>query len=122
MSAARAGRGLAIAALIASCLSGGSGAWAGGHTTSRTPSRSAVEAALRRRLDRADLSYQWVVCVKMDRFYRGSRVWRCNVDFGDPHIVQYCVILNRHGLITDRENHALNCAPPHRGSPAARKT
>ena len=117
MSAALARRGLAVVALIASCLSGGGGAWAGGHPVSAAPSRAAVEAALRHRLDRAYLSYQWVVCVKMDRLYRRARIWRCNVDFGDPHIVQYCVILNRHGLITDRENHALNCAPSHRSSP-----
>ena len=76
------------------------------------PGRAAVEAALRRRLDRAYLSYQWVLCVRMNRVYRGQRLWRCNVNFGDPHIVQYCVIFDRHRLITDRENHALDCSPP----------
>jgi hypothetical protein len=93
---------------------------AGGGTVRDTSTRAAVEAALRRRLSRAYLSYQWVLCVKMDRVYHGLRVWRCNVDFGDPHIVQYCVILRGRTLITDRENRALNCSPPrsrHRGSP-----
>lgn len=113
----RGGLVLVAVTLIASCLSSASGAGAGGHVTAKAPSRFAVEAALRRRLDRAYLSYQWVVCVKMNRSYRGARIWRCNVGFGDPHIVQYCVILNRHGLITDRENHALNCAPSRHSSP-----
>jgi hypothetical protein len=85
---------------------------AGGGAVRDTSTRAAVEAALRKRLDRAYLSYQWVLCVKMDRVYHGLRVWRCNVDFGDPHIVQYCAILRGHTLITDRENRALDCSPP----------
>ena len=82
---------------------------AGRHAGGKPVSAAVVEAALRRRLDHEYLSYHWVVCVKMDRFYKGRRLWRCNVDFGDPHIVQYCAILVGHTLVTDRENHALNC-------------
>lgn len=86
-------------------------AQAGSKPVRSTPTRAAVETALRQRLDRAYLSYRWVLCVTMDRSYAGRRVWRCNVDFGDPHIVQYCVILDGHRLITDRENRHLDCAP-----------
>ena len=73
--------------------------------------RAQVVALLRRRLDRAYLSYRWVVCVDMKRSFHGHRVWRCNVDFGDPHIVQYCSIVIGQRLVTDREDRRLNCAP-----------
>ena len=68
-----------------------------------------AEAALTARLTHAGLSFQWVVCVDMNRFYGVHRLIRCNVDFGDPHIVQYCGIFVGSHLITDRENAALNC-------------
>ena len=84
---------------------------AGGRPVQHSSGRAAVETALRQRLDRAYLSFRWVFCVTMDRLYAGRPLWRCNVDFGDPHIVQYCVILAGHTLVTDRENHRLDCAP-----------
>src|SRR5579872_2298157 len=68
-----------------------------------------AEIALRKRLDAAFLSYQWVVCVDMNRYFTGHRLIRCNVDFGDPHVVQYCVTFIGTRFVTDVENHALNC-------------
>jgi hypothetical protein len=70
-----------------------------------------LEAALRRRLDQQYLSYRWVVCVPSNRVYAGTRISRCNVDFGDPHIVSYCVAVVGGVFLTDHENHALRCVP-----------
>ncbi len=103
---------LAAAVLIVASLLAAHAAQAGGGAARDVSTRAAVEAALRRRLDRAYLSYQWVLCARMDRTYAGLRLWRCNVDFGDPHIVQYCAVLDGRKLITDRENRALDCSPP----------
>lgn len=111
MNPATAPRLLAAAILAVAPAFAVGAAGEGGKSVQSGATRAAVEAALQRRLDRAYLSYQWVFCVGMDRFYHGWRVWRCNVDFGDPHIVQYCVILKGHTLLTDRENHALDCSP-----------
>jgi hypothetical protein len=45
----------------------------------------------------------------MRRRFRGAQVSRCNVNFGDPHIVPYCVVLVGETLVTDRENRAIDC-------------
>jgi hypothetical protein len=65
-----------------------------------------VERLLRARLDARHLSYRWVVCSPE----RG--VFRCNVDFGDPHIVRYCAVVRGGRLVTDREDARLTCTPP----------
>ena len=44
-----------------------------------------IEAKLRRHLADRDLSPAWVRCVRSP----GS-VYRCNVNFGDPHVQIYC--------------------------------
>jgi hypothetical protein len=44
-----------------------------------------IEAQLRRHLAARSLSVEWVRCV------RGlSSIYRCNVNFGDPHVQIYC--------------------------------
>ena len=69
-----------------------------------------VAAALRQRLHRQSLVYQWVVCVKMHRrYYQGHVLSRCNVNFGEPHIVPYCALLLHGKLVTDRQNRAVDC-------------
>jgi hypothetical protein len=45
----------------------------------------------------------------MHRRFDGREISRCNVDFGDPHVVPYCAVLIGGRLITDRENPALDC-------------
>jgi hypothetical protein len=68
-----------------------------------------VRAALAHRLRGQHLSVRWVHCFRDPKTYRGHRVTRCKVDFGDPHIVQYCVVLLRGGLVTDHERRAIRC-------------
>jgi hypothetical protein len=41
--------------------------------------------------------------------YRSLRVTRCKVNFGDPHIVQYCVVVIGGRLVTDYERRAIRC-------------
>ena len=81
----------------------------GGPASAATPQYHSVQAALRASLDRQHLSYQWVACTAMHRRFAGREISRCNVDFGDPHVVPYCAVLVGGALITDRENPALNC-------------
>jgi hypothetical protein len=45
----------------------------------------------------------------MQRHYAGRRLYRCNVNFGDPHILPYCAVLVGGKLLTDHENAHLNC-------------
>jgi hypothetical protein len=45
----------------------------------------------------------------MHKRFAGAEMSRCNVDFGDPHVVPYCAVLVRGTLIADRENPALDC-------------
>lgn len=71
---------------------------------------ASVTTALEARLRQRYLSYRWVVCVPMAHHtYKGRRLSRCNVDFGEPHIVPYCAVLLDGTLITDHENRALDC-------------
>jgi hypothetical protein len=67
--------------------------------------RKAVVARLHARL----LSYRWVACVATGRSYRGQAVVRCNVNYGDPHIVAYCSILVRGRLVTQLEDRRIPC-------------
>jgi hypothetical protein len=68
-----------------------------------------VRAALVRRLRSEYLSVRWVQCFRDTRTYRSVRVTRCKVNFGDPHIVQYCVVVIAGRVITDHERRAIRC-------------
>lgn len=70
-------------------------------TAPRAP--ASVEAGMRARLAARGLEYRWMVCTP-DR-----GITRCNVDFGPPHIVQYCATLRGGRLVTDRDDPALRC-------------
>lgn len=68
-----------------------------------------VKAALVRKLKAEHLSFRWVHCYRDAATYRSVRVTRCKVNFGDPHIVQYCVVLIGGALLTDHEHPAIRC-------------
>jgi hypothetical protein len=71
---------LAVAFLVAGC--GGS----------QKASSGTVAKELRARLVARDLPPRWVACVPT-RFRVGERTaYRCNVNFGDPHIEAYCAV------------------------------
>lgn len=68
-----------------------------------------VADALRARLRGRGLSYRWVVCTATPHRYAGRPLERCNVDFGDPHLVPYCAVLIGGRLLTDHENRRISC-------------
>jgi len=68
-----------------------------------------VRAALEARLLGKKLSYRWVVCVRTERSFAGSQIFRCNVNFGEPHIVRYCATLEAGRFVTNREQPEMRC-------------
>jgi hypothetical protein len=68
-----------------------------------------VRAALEARLVSRKLSYRWVVCVRTKRSFAASPIFRCNVNFGEPHIVRYCATLGDGRLVTNSEQPAMPC-------------
>jgi hypothetical protein len=97
-----------LPALVASGLLLCSGC-GGSKATPAAASPQAVRTALVARLHAKLLSFRWVACVRDRRSYHGQRIVRCNVNFGQPHIVRYCAVLEDGRLITNRENRALRC-------------
>jgi hypothetical protein len=96
---------LAAALGIAAGCGGGTSAPAGG--ASATPAEA--EQALTARLTRRDLSFRWVRCVDEGVRRGGAPVFRCNVNFGEPHIEGYCVLVRDGRAVTQVEDRALRC-------------
>ena len=92
---------LALLLLPAACRSS--------HTTSASAEAAEVRAALEARLLGKKLSYRWVVCVRTKRSFAGSAIFRCNVNFGEPHIVRYCATLTDGRFVTNREQPEMRC-------------
>ena len=92
---------LAVLLLLAACRSSS--------TTSASPEAAEVRAALEARLLGKKLSYRWVVCVRTKRSFTGSPIFRCNVNFGEPHIVRYCATLEDGQIVTNREQPEMRC-------------
>ena len=57
------------------------------------------------------LSVQYVACVKNGRAYHGHPVIRCNVNFGDPHVVAYCSVILADRLVTSHQDPSIPCQP-----------
>jgi hypothetical protein len=81
----------------------------GGGREATTVSPSTVRAALISRLKAGGLDYKWVVCVRTGRVYHGAEVVRCNVDYGEPHIVAYCSVIEASRLVTSADTPSLPC-------------
>ncbi len=87
----------------------------GGSDASSTPAtQREVRSALESRLLDRKLSFRWVVCVPTEWSFAGSTIFRCNVNFGDPHIVRYCATLEDGELTTNREQREMRCGRPSR--------
>jgi hypothetical protein len=71
---------------------------------------SGVEEAPLARLEGKNLSVEWVVCVDEGATASGRPVFRCNVNFGDPHIEGYCAVVEDGRLVTHVERPDLRCA------------
>jgi len=68
-----------------------------------------VKAAVEERLLAEPLSFKWVYCLRTKRSFEGARIFRCNVNFGPPHIEVYCVTLAGGTLVTNREDPRIRC-------------
>lgn len=76
------------------------------------PSTSSLEAALRRRFEHERLAIDHVSCARppgKQKRYRGSPIFRCVANFGDPHLPVYCAAAVGGRLVTDREVAAMRC-------------
>jgi hypothetical protein len=73
------------------------------------PQLAFVRTALVRKLESDYLSVRWAHCYRDAKTYRSLRVTRCKVNFGDPHIVQYCVVIVAGRVVTDHERRAIRC-------------
>ena len=78
-------------------------------STSASAKSDEVRAALEARLMEKKLSYRWVVCARTKRSFAGSPIFRCNVNFGEPHIVRYCAALEAGQFVTNREQPKMRC-------------
>src|SRR4029079_1933466 len=62
---------------------------------STAPSTKSVKPAVVAYLERKELTYRWVACIRNGRRYRGQAIVRCNVNFGmDPHVEAYCTVFD----------------------------
>ena len=68
-----------------------------------------VRSALEARLVGKKLSFEWVYCLRTRRSFESRTIFRCNVNFGEPHIVIYCAVLDDGELLTNRERPAIRC-------------
>ena len=62
------------------------------------------------RLKARHLSFRWVACVRVGSAYKEVPITRCNVNFGDPHIEGYCLLLRDGRLVSDHDDGAIPCA------------
>jgi hypothetical protein len=105
-----------VAALLALCLAGGAVAYAeadpgasasGSVIASGSPAK--FRAAVIAHLNARNLDYHWVVCVPSGKRFAGVPIVRCNVDFGEPHIVAYCSVFRSGRLLTSEDDPAIPC-------------
>lgn len=96
-----------VAAGILVAISGGGQAGADARiTTADIPS---FQGAIAARMHAQHLSYKSIVCLRSGREFNGVAVVRCNVDFGDPHVVAYCSVLRGGRLVTSQDDAAIPC-------------
>jgi hypothetical protein len=95
---------LAAAALVAGC--GGDG---GTPASSASVSPAAAQEAMAARFAAKDLSFHYVRCVDGGARRGAETVFRCNVNFGEPHIEGYCVVVRGGRAVTQVEDPSLRC-------------
>ena len=81
----------------------------------RNPVRAA-DRTLRQELSSEHLNFQYVACIRNGRSYHGHPIIRCNVNFGDPHVVAYCSVILVHRLVTNQQDPSIPCRPDLAGS------
>jgi hypothetical protein len=87
-----------------------------------TASVATFKRAMIAKLEGQKAHFFWVVCVPSGAHFRGVRVVRCNVDFGDPHIQAYCSVFRGGRLVTSADDPAIPCGPDDAGYSQAIQT
>ena len=73
-------------------------------------------------LQSKDLAYHWVACLRSGRSFEGAAIVRCNVNFGDPHIEAYCIVLREGKFYSNHQDPKVQCQRDNRGPPATTVT
>lgn len=99
-----------LAALLG-CAALGAGCGTVPPTTSSQPATPVgAERALQARLEARSLSTHYVKCSAAGvRSTRGEPIFRCNVNYGEPHIWPYCVVVRDGVAVTNVEEADLRC-------------
>ena len=103
--------GVAALGLLAGCGSSSSSAY-------RATAPQDAKKLMIRYLDGKQLSYRWVACLHSGHSFEGAAIVRCNVNFGDPHIEAYCIVLEHGRLFTDHQDRTIPCQRDNRAPPA----
>ena len=106
---------LRLAALAGSVAALAAGCGGGGSNEVHAATLAQAHAAVVEQLDAKHLSYRWVACIRTGRMYRGVAIVRCNVNFGDPHIVAYCTVFRGTDAVTQVDDPAIPCGPDRAG-------
>jgi hypothetical protein len=104
-----------IAALVVLLTGCGGGASASPY---RATTRQDAKKLMVRYLDAKYLTYHWVACLRTGTSFKGVAIVRCNVNFGDPHIEAYCIVLKNGRLYSDHQDAAIPCRRDNRAPPA----
>lgn len=97
---------IGAALLLAGCGSGTSSAPA---STAPRPTAAAAKQALAARLATKSLSTHSITCIDEGVTHGADAVLRCNVNFGEPHIEGYCVIVRDGAAVTQFEDPSVRC-------------
>lgn len=111
-----------LAAVVVACLlllssRGNAARNASGSPRITTAGLGVFHAKMVASLRRGDLSWQRVVCVRTGHHFMGVSIVRCNVDFRDPHIEAYCLVLRGGRMLTNFQDRAIPCGHDNAGKP-----
>jgi hypothetical protein len=105
----------AVVAMVAAVLLAGCG---GNSSTYEATTPPDAKKLMIDYLDGKYLNYRWVACLHSGRSFEGAAIVRCNVNFGDPHIEAYCVVLRDGKLYSDHQDPKIPCQRDNRAPPA----
>ena len=100
---------LAVVVLLVGC---------GSSTGFGSPSVAQAKQLMDTYLRSKHLDYRWVACLHSGRSFEGAEIVRCNVNFGDPHIEAYCIVLRDGRLYSDHDDPKVPCQRDNRAPPA----
>jgi len=104
------GPGIVLVLVLAAC--------GGASTAYEATSPANAKELMIEYLEGKHLDYRWVACLHSGRSFECAAVVRCNVNFGDPHIEAYCVVLRDGKLFSDHQEPAIPCQRDNRAPPA----